>query len=183
VIGADGKEPEKKLSSGWTSLQGILWSPAGDEVWFTSTNNGSAENPRAVTLSGKLRTITNVPGGMWLEDLRNGTVLTVTNHERLGSAAWRRAEKKSTNWDGSDGRSCATSAATATRSYSKKKAMAADRTTPCFCAIPMDRLRHALARASRGDLARWKMGDHETGEGRTAEPGADGSGRIESAHP
>src|ERR1022692_3483887 len=60
VIGADGKEKERKLSSGWNSLQGILWSPAGDEIWFTSTNNGSAENPRAVTLSGKLRKITSV---------------------------------------------------------------------------------------------------------------------------
>src|ERR1700722_9597219 len=84
VIGADGKEPERKLSSGWTSLQGILWSPAGDEIWFTCTNMGEASNPRAVTLSGRLRTITNVPGGVWLEDLRNGKVLTVTNHLRLG---------------------------------------------------------------------------------------------------
>jgi hypothetical protein len=84
VIGADGKDKERKLSSGWTSLQGILWSPAGDEIWFTSTNTGSASNPRAVTLSGKLRTITNVPGGMWLQDLRNGTVLSVANHTRLG---------------------------------------------------------------------------------------------------
>ena len=83
VIGADGKEGERKLSSGWTSLQGILWSPAGDEIWFTSTNTGSANNPRAVTLSGKLRTMTNVPGGMWLEDLRNGKVLAVANHTRL----------------------------------------------------------------------------------------------------
>jgi Tol biopolymer transport system component len=84
VIGADGKEKERKLSSGWTSLQGILWSPSGDEIWFTSTNTGSASNPRAVTRSGKLRAITNVPGGLWLEDLRNGTVLAVANHTRLG---------------------------------------------------------------------------------------------------
>src|SRR6202041_301350 len=84
VIDADGKEAERKLSSGWTSLQGILWSPAGDEIWFTSTNTGQAANPRAGTLSGKLRTITNVPGGMWLQDLRNGTVLAVANHTRLG---------------------------------------------------------------------------------------------------
>src|SRR6202453_3118214 len=84
VIDADGKEAERKLSSGWTSLQGILWSPAGDEIWFTSTNTGQAANPRAVTLSGKLRTMTNVPGGIWLEDLRNGTVLSVANHTRLG---------------------------------------------------------------------------------------------------
>ena len=84
VVGADGKGQERKLSSGWTSLQGILWSPAGDEIWFTCTDTGEASNPRAVTLSCKLRTITNVPGGVWLEDLRNGKVLTVTNHQRLG---------------------------------------------------------------------------------------------------
>jgi hypothetical protein len=84
VIGADGKEKERKLSSGWTSLQGVLWSPAGDEIWFTCTNTGVASNPRAVTLSGKLRTVANVPGGMWLEDSRNGKVLTVANHQRLG---------------------------------------------------------------------------------------------------
>ncbi len=84
VIAADGNGKERKLSSGWTSLQGILWSPDGDEIWFTCTKSGIGANPRAVTLSGKERTITNVPGGMWIEDMRNGMVLTVTNHERLG---------------------------------------------------------------------------------------------------
>ena len=84
VIGADGREKERKLSTGWTSLQGIFWSSAGDEIWFTSTNSGSAANPRAVTLSGKVRTIANVPGGVWIEDLRNGTALMVINHIRIG---------------------------------------------------------------------------------------------------
>jgi eukaryotic-like serine/threonine-protein kinase len=84
VISSDGKVKEKKLSSGWSSLEGIIWSPAGDEVWFACTNSGSGEEPHAVTLSGKLRTITNVPGGMWLEDQRNGTVLTVTQQQRVG---------------------------------------------------------------------------------------------------
>jgi Tol biopolymer transport system component len=84
VIGSDGKGQEKVLSSGWEGLEGVLWSPAGDEIWFTSTNNGTALNPRAVTLSGKLRTITNVPGGMWLEDLRNGVALTVRHQTRIG---------------------------------------------------------------------------------------------------
>jgi hypothetical protein len=86
IIRADGTDnnQDKKLSSGWTSVQGILWSPAGDEIWFTSTDTGSSANPRAVTLSGKLRTMTNVPGGMWLQDVRNGTVLAVANHIRLG---------------------------------------------------------------------------------------------------
>jgi eukaryotic-like serine/threonine-protein kinase len=84
VIGADGNEKEKKLSSGWDSIEGIEWSPAGDEVWFASTNTGSADNLRGASLSDKVRTIANVPGGMWLQDIRNGAVLTVTHRERIG---------------------------------------------------------------------------------------------------
>jgi len=81
---ADGQSKERKLSSGWESIEGIVWSSASDEVWFSATTSGSADNARAVTLSGKLRTITNVPGGMWLEDLRNGTALAVTHQTRAG---------------------------------------------------------------------------------------------------
>jgi eukaryotic-like serine/threonine-protein kinase len=86
VIGSDGKDNDKEkiLSSGWSTLQGVVWSPSGDEIWFTASNSGSAGNPRAVTLSGKVRTLTNVPGGMWLEDIRNGVALTVNNKRRVG---------------------------------------------------------------------------------------------------
>jgi WD40 repeat protein len=86
VIRADGSDNNKqrKLSTGWVSAQGVLWSPAGDEVWFTSSGSGSASNPRAVTLTGKLRTITNIPGGTWFEDLRDGTALIVTHQQRIG---------------------------------------------------------------------------------------------------
>ncbi len=87
VISADGTGTEKKLSSGWETVEGILWSPASDEIWFTSASGSSATNPSAVSLSGKMRTITNVPGGMWLEDLRNGTALMVTHQERIGIRA------------------------------------------------------------------------------------------------
>ena len=82
VIGPDGQE--KKLSSGWGSLQGVVWSPAGDEVWFTATRSGSGEDLHGVTLSGKLRAITNVPGGMWLQDVRNGVALMITHQIRIG---------------------------------------------------------------------------------------------------
>ena len=75
---------ETKLSSGWSSIEGILWSPSGKEVWFTSSNTGSANNLRGVSLSGKLRTIANVPGGMWVQDIRDGVVLTITHQQRLG---------------------------------------------------------------------------------------------------
>lgn len=82
VIDMEGHE--KKLASGWSSLQGVQWSPAGDEIWFTASDTGSAQNLRGVTLAGKRRTITNVPGGMWLEDMRNGVALMITPQTRLG---------------------------------------------------------------------------------------------------
>jgi eukaryotic-like serine/threonine-protein kinase len=75
---------EKKLSSGWSSIEGLVWSPAGDEIWFTASGTGGTDNLRGVNLAGKLRSITNVPGGMWLQDLRNGVVLAVTTQMRLG---------------------------------------------------------------------------------------------------
>jgi len=81
VISLDGHE--KKLSSGWTSVEGIVWSPASDEVWFSACNAGSSDNLRGVTLDGKLRTIANVPGGMWAEDIRNGVMLVVAQQQRI----------------------------------------------------------------------------------------------------
>jgi serine/threonine protein kinase/Tol biopolymer transport system component len=82
VIGMDGHE--LKLSSGWTSIEGIVWSPAGDEVWFSASNSGASDNLRGVTLDGKLRTIANVPGGMWAEDIRDGVLLVVSQQTRIG---------------------------------------------------------------------------------------------------
>ncbi len=86
MIAADGSDNniDKKLSSGWESIEGVLWSPAGDEIWFASSANGSAVNPRAVTLAGKERSITNVPGGMWIADMQNGALLMATHHQRIG---------------------------------------------------------------------------------------------------
>ena len=95
VIGPDGKE--KKLSSGWDSIEGILWSPSGDEVWFTSSDSGSADNLRGATLAGKVRNIANVPGGMWVQDIRNGAVLMVTQQQRVdirGLAPGAKEEKE-----------------------------------------------------------------------------------------
>jgi len=85
VIEPDGQE--RKLSSGWSSVQGILWSSAADEIWFTASDSGSAANLRGVTLGGKVRTIINVPGGMWLQDARPGMTLMTTNQYRLGIRA------------------------------------------------------------------------------------------------
>ncbi|HUA14223.1 MAG TPA: WD40 repeat domain-containing serine/threonine protein kinase [Verrucomicrobiae bacterium] len=84
VAVVDMQGHEKKLASGFVSIEGIEWAPSGEEIWFTGTRSGSATNLRGVTLAGKERSITNVPGGMWLEDIRNGTALMITHQQRLG---------------------------------------------------------------------------------------------------
>ena len=82
VLSLDGHE--NKLASGFVSLEGLEWSPEGGALWFTGTRTGSAENLREVTLAGKERPITNVPGGMWLQDIRNGAALMITHQIRIG---------------------------------------------------------------------------------------------------
>jgi hypothetical protein len=91
VIGPDGHE--KIVSSGWAAIEGIKWSPTGNEIWFTSSSSGSAQNLRGVTLKGSLREIASVPGGMWLEDLRDGVALIQRNQQRIAIRALPPGEK------------------------------------------------------------------------------------------
>ena len=48
----------------------------GDEIWFTATDTGANLSLYAVTLSGEVRVLIRVPGGIKLQDVaRNGRVL------------------------------------------------------------------------------------------------------------
>jgi eukaryotic-like serine/threonine-protein kinase len=51
------------LSKGWLSIEGLAWSPNGKEIWFASNSarTGWADSIRAVTLSGKERTLLVMP--------------------------------------------------------------------------------------------------------------------------
>ncbi|HET8826458.1 MAG TPA: protein kinase [Terriglobales bacterium] len=80
----DLKGKVRQLTAGWASVEGVVWSPSGNEVWFSASNSGSATNLRGVTLDGKVRTITNVPGGMWLQDRFNDMGLMITHQIRIG---------------------------------------------------------------------------------------------------
>jgi eukaryotic-like serine/threonine-protein kinase len=83
VIGMDGKE--KKLSSGWNSTEGAVWSPSGTEIWFSASDVGAENNLYAVSLDGKRRSLANIPGGLWIQDIRNGKVLAIAHRLRLNA--------------------------------------------------------------------------------------------------
>ena len=70
------------VSSGWAGEEGLAWSPDGDEVWFTANASGGANSMYAVTLSGKLRTVSTAPVNVLLCDIsHDGTVLLSSGNE------------------------------------------------------------------------------------------------------
>jgi eukaryotic-like serine/threonine-protein kinase len=79
---------KKVLCRGFSSAQGLAWSPQGDEVWFTATPSGSGRALRGVSLSGKERIIFGIPGILNLFDIsRSGRVLLSRDDWRVGIIA------------------------------------------------------------------------------------------------
>jgi serine/threonine protein kinase len=73
------------LCTGWDSIQGISWSPAGDEIWFTATRTGGDRSLYTVSLSGNVRLLARVPGELTLLDVdRAGNVLLTRGNDRAG---------------------------------------------------------------------------------------------------
>ena len=86
------------LSSGWGSEDGLAWRPDGEEIWFTAVENGNDRDLKAVDLSGRVRTLLDVPGGLTLQDVASdGRVLVSVNNERLGLASGTRNAKAITD--------------------------------------------------------------------------------------
>jgi Tol biopolymer transport system component/predicted Ser/Thr protein kinase len=78
-------EGHKKLISGqWFTIQGVAWSPNGQEIWFTASKSGTDRTLYAASLDGKLRIVARLPGALMLLDIaKDGRVLLVR-------ATWRR---------------------------------------------------------------------------------------------
>ena len=73
------------LTGQWASEHGLVWAPSGREIWFTATEAGANRSLYAVTLSGKLRVVTRVPGGLKLHDIaKSGKVLLTRESPRVG---------------------------------------------------------------------------------------------------
>jgi eukaryotic-like serine/threonine-protein kinase len=76
---------KRKLSDGWESLQGLAWSPRGDEIWFTSAKVSNDRFLNAVSLAGGERLLAREPGTLTLQDVaRDGRVLLTRDVERVG---------------------------------------------------------------------------------------------------
>jgi len=84
VAMVDLKGNKKALTGEWFTVQGLAWSPDGNEVWFTASKTGTDRTLYAVTLDGKERMVLRLPGALMLLDIaKDGRVL-------LMRASWRR---------------------------------------------------------------------------------------------
>jgi Tol biopolymer transport system component len=75
---------KKTLSGEWYTIQGVAWTPDGNEIWFTASKSGVDRTLYAVTLDGKERMVLRLPGALMLFDIfKDGRVLMMR-------ASWRR---------------------------------------------------------------------------------------------
>jgi eukaryotic-like serine/threonine-protein kinase len=73
----------KQVSSSYGSIQGVVWSPNGDEIWFNAIAAGVHRSLFAVTLGGRERSLYSVPGDVDVQDaLPDGRVLLAQQSER-----------------------------------------------------------------------------------------------------
>src|SRR5216684_1999627 len=93
IVDSAGKRTT--LSDGWDSIQGLAWSPAGDEIWFTATRTGGDRSLYAVNLSTSVRILARVPGELTLLDVgKEGNVLLTRGIDRAGIVGLAPGETK-----------------------------------------------------------------------------------------
>ena len=77
----------RRLTGEWESESGLAWRPDGKEVWFSAVEKGHDLNLMAVNLSGKVRTLLDLPAEITLEDVAaDGRALVSLNSSRLAVA-------------------------------------------------------------------------------------------------
>ena len=101
VIDRGGRK--RTLSDGWSSAQGVAWSPSGEEIWFTASESGSSRLLHAVTLSGRRRLVASMVGELTLQDIaKDGRALFDHANRRIGLLGLSAGETKERDLSGMD---------------------------------------------------------------------------------
>ena len=76
------------LSDGFWALEGMAWSPAGDEIYFSGGGQGGNFVPYAMTPGGQRRALVQAPGGLTIHDVgKDGRWLMTRNNQSWGVMA------------------------------------------------------------------------------------------------
>jgi len=97
VMVVDRVRRARTISPEWSTEGGLAWSPGGREVWFSARGAGTQRSLYAATLSGVVRAVATIPGGVTLHDIsRDGRVLLAADEQRAdmcGIVAWDEKER------------------------------------------------------------------------------------------
>jgi Tol biopolymer transport system component len=96
VVDLTGKK--QVLTASAASIQGLAWSPDAREIFFTASRVGNARGLYAVTLAGKERQVTQVPGVLTLQDIwQDGRILLNRDNWRREAMAFTAGDQKEHN--------------------------------------------------------------------------------------
>ncbi|MBN1567154.1 MAG: protein kinase [Acidobacteria bacterium] len=85
VVAVDASGSKKILTSEFSGVQGLAWSPDGREIWFSAVEKGIRQSLFAVTLEGRLRKVAQFPADNILCDIApDGRVLLVSRRTQIG---------------------------------------------------------------------------------------------------
>jgi Tol biopolymer transport system component len=83
LVVTDTAGHRKVLVKNFSEVLDLAWSPGGDEIWFTASEQNSQRSIYAVSLDGKRRLLLDVPGNLVLKDVSpDGRVLLVRENPR-----------------------------------------------------------------------------------------------------
>ena len=89
------------LTGEWSGEEGLAWSAAGDEVWFTASRGGEHEALYAVTLAGRERVVLRMTVPLMLHDIsRDGRVLltSYTNSQNITGQPPGETKERDLSW-------------------------------------------------------------------------------------
>jgi Tol biopolymer transport system component len=81
VVVVDRAGQQRTLSGEWESLEGLAWAPSGKEIWFSGAESGEDYCVRAVTISGKQRTVYCGTSPTQIHDALQGGATLVSSEE------------------------------------------------------------------------------------------------------
>src|SRR5262245_41992371 len=83
VVDLAGKKRE--ITPIYATVQGLAWTPDGNEIWYTAAEGGFNRAVHAVTPGGKPRLVGRVPGISTIRDIsKDGPALMTTESARVG---------------------------------------------------------------------------------------------------
>ena len=87
----------RQLTHKWQTIQGLAWSPTGNEIWFTATDGFGTKALQGVSLTGAERLVLRSPGRLSVLDIDpHGQILLRRDDVRIetyGSTPVSRAER------------------------------------------------------------------------------------------